>query len=955
MFNFRGYIVLLAGLASGAFAEEGAQPPSTVEELVITGSRIARTNLDAPAPVVTLDASQISAVGAQNLGEFLQRLPQSIGFENNSTDVFSSTSSGLQLTALRNLGSERTLVLVNGQRFVSGLSPGVGYGVDLNAIPVTIIDHIEVLTGGYSAIYGSDAVAGVVNIITKTDFEGFAIDTQAGVPEDGDRNRQDATVTIGSNFEKGNAWASWGWSNDEGLKAQDRSFSREDLIYFPDGFLAEKGGWGYLGSGFPPQGHFNTFNGDGTPFVSGLGNIAISDRFNRASARDLASPVERRLAAAGIQYDISDSISGSMLLNYSQVEINTEFEPFPLDLNDNVWDIDRGGTGGMDIATGPMIPTLLRNNLLAKGFTNLNQLGLNNTARRLTEFGERGSNIDRTTLRVAGELDFDLSDTTKLNVTATWGQTDAQQQDNVGINRERAAFALDVEPDPNNPAVLRCVNAAARLNGCAPFDVFGENTISAAAVDYLRLPQNLDSEIQQVVVATNLTGPIPFELPGGSVRYAIGVEYRDEKGSETPDSAAQAGVSTSNKILATNGSFDVTEGYAEISFPIFEKLTIDGAYRIGDYSTVGSVDTWGLRVDSPIIDGVRLRGTLSSSVRAPNVADLYAGAGETFGTLTDACDGVTAATPGVAAANCRSIPAIANRIAANGAFVLTQVEKQSTGGFNTGNAAAQEETADSWTVGVVLTPAFAEGVSISIDYYDIEVKDAITTVSRTDTVSRCYDQSAAAFAVDPTCGNRAIRDPGAGALTQVNSRVSNEEDYYVSGVDVQLLYALDLDRLWGVLAGNLNVNLNYTWLNEWDIKPISGGTTNQEKGEIQYPENRFTLGLGYLLDRWNANWTISFIDQVVDGNVPGEDNADIFGDPLPKSANTCAARFYHNAQLGFDVTSSIQTFVGIANLLDTDPCILGQQTQYGNIGTNTEAALYDVTGREYYLGVRARL
>ncbi len=951
-----GAVTILSASALGPVAMAATADPAA-ETIIVTGSRIARSNVESPSPIVTINSAEISAVGANNLGEFLQRMPQTIGFENNSTDVFSSTSSGLQLTALRNLGSERTLVLVNGQRFVSGLSPGVGYGVDLNAIPVGIIDRIEIITGGYSAVYGSDAVAGVINVITKTDFEGFGIDAQAGIPEDGDRNRQDVSVTIGSNFERGNAWASWGWSKDEGMKAADRDFAKEDIIYYPAGFLDDKGGWDYLGSGFPPQGHFGPYNGDGTTFVSGLGDIANSDRFNRASARDLASPVDRRLGAAGVTFDINDQVSSSILLNYSQVEINSEFEPFPLDLNDNVWDIDRGGTGGMDVATGPMIPTLLRDNLLADGVTNLNDLGLNGTARRLTEFGNRGSAIDRTTLRVAGDIDYQLNDSTTLSVFATWGQTDAQQQDNVGINRERAAFALDVEPDPNLPGALRCVDETARLNGCAPFNVFGAGTISPAAVDYLRLPQNLDSEIEQTVVGTSLTGPIPFELPGGAISYAVGLEYRDEKGSETPDSAAQAGVSTSNRILATSGSFDVTEGYAEVSFPVIDKLIIDASYRIGDYSTVGNIDTWGFRADSPLTDEIRLRGTYSSSVRAPNVADLYAGAGETFETLTDACNGITATDTGNIADNCRSIPAIANRIAAFGSFALSQVESQSTGGFNTGNPNVDEETADSWTFGVVLTPAFAEGLSVTIDYYNIEVTDAITTVSRTDTVTRCYEQSPTAFALDPTCSGAAIRDPApnAGALTQVNARVSNEEDYYVSGVDVQVVYSMDLERAWDRLAGTMSINFNYSYLDEWDIKPVAGGQTNQEKGEIQYPENRWILGLAYTMDRWTADWTVNYIGQVVDGNVPGQDNADIFGDPLPDNANTCAARFYNNAQVGYDFTESIQAFGGIANLLDQEPCILGQNTQYGNVGINTDAALYDVTGREFYFGVRARL
>ena len=173
---------------------------------------------------------------------------------------------------------------------------------------------------------------------------------------------------------------------------------------------------------------------------------------------------------------------------------------------------------------------------------------------------------------------------------------------------------------------------------------------------------------------------------------------------------------------------------------------------------------------------------------------------------------------------------------------------------------------------------------------------------------------------------------------------------------MQLLYALNLDRLSDSLAGVLNINLNYSWLGTWDIKPVAGGQTNQQKGEIEYPENRFELGFAYALDRWTVDWTVSYIGQVVDGNKPDQDNADAtFAGGLPKNANTCAARFYNNVQVGFDVTPTIQTFGGIANLLAEDPCILGQNTQYGDTGINTNASMYDVTGRNFYLGVRARL
>src|SRR5690606_30935859 len=261
---------------------------------------------------------------------------------------------------------------------------------------------------------------------------------------------------------------------------------------------------------------------------------------------------------------------------------------------------------------------------------------------------------------------------------------------------------------------------------------------------------NLNSEVEQFVVAAALFGDTQWTLGGGEMSYAVGLEYREEKGSEIPDATAQAGITTSNRQFATDGSYDVTEAFGEVRLPVLERFAIEAAFRAGDYSTVGSVSTWKLGIDAPAFDTLRFRATVSSSVRAPNVADLFSGAGETFETLTDPCAGTTATSEGQIAVNCRSVPAIAQRIADTGAFTLTQVEAQSTGGFNSGNPDVQEETADAFTLGIVWTPAAFQNLSLAADWYDIEVEDAITFVTRSDTALRCFDVDPSVF--DPECG-----------------------------------------------------------------------------------------------------------------------------------------------------------------------------------------------------------
>ncbi|HEX6992944.1 MAG TPA: TonB-dependent receptor [Gammaproteobacteria bacterium] len=935
---------VVVGVAALVAVGSAAQEPTGVqEEVLVTGSRIARNTFTTPAPVTSIDAAQIQAVGATNLGEYLARIPQTISEVNSSNEVFSVNASALQLTALRNLGSERTLVLVNGQRFVSGLSPSAGYAVDLNSIPVHMIERVEILTGGTSAVYGSDAVAGVVNIILRDDFEGVEISTQGYTPTEGDRERVDAALTVGSNFDRGNAWVSFGYSNDEGMKASDRSFSALDLAYFPE--EAGGPGWLYLGSSFPPEGRFGDYLGTGEPYIDNTGgDPAAGNAYNRASVRDLASPVQRRLAAAGARYELGDGIDVSLDVNWSEVNIQTEFEPFPFDLNDHVWDIDRGGTGGLDVASSPLLPELLRQNLLADGITNLNQLGLNNTARRITEFGPRGSDIDRTTLRVAANLDVELSDLLTFNLFSTWGKTDVEQVDNVGINRERARFALDVVEENGT---LVCADPTARLLGCVPLNVFGPNTISPEAVEYLRTPQNLNSEVEQLVVGAALSGDTRWSLAGGEVAYAVGLEYREEQGREIPDATAQAGITTSNRQFATDGSYDVTEAFGEIRLPVLERLAFEVAARTGDYSTVGNVSTWKIGIDSPAFDTLRFRATVSESVRAPNVADLFSGPGETFETLTDPCAGVDATTPGRVAENCRSIPAIANRIAQDGAFTLTQVEAQSTGGFDSGNPNVQEETADAFTVGIVWTPSAIQNLSLAADWYDIEVDDAITFVSRSDTALRCFDVDPAAF--DPECGGRLRRDPTAGPLIEVNRSPVNEERIETSGLDLELAYTMDVG------PGSLGMSVLYSYLREYLVTAIVSGDVNKEDGEVEFPKNRMNINLNYGLDRFNVDWRISVIDEVKDSNEPGFENIDVLGNPLPEEANTCSMRVYNDARVSYEFSDRINAFLGVNNLFDRQPCILGQLTKYGDVGINTNPSVYDIDGRAFYIGFNAQL
>ena len=953
------YAVAMATVlgASPAIAQD-----EELEEIVVTGSHIKRNTFNYSTPITVIDEVEISSTGTTNLGDLLQTLPQSISSVNNANTAFSTTFSGLNLTDLRFLGTARTLVLVNGRRFVSGAPPGGGYGVDLNSIPTGMIERVEVLTGGASAIYGSDAIAGVVNIITKTDFEGVDIGLQVGASTEGDKNKEDVNITVGGEFGDGGfGMLSVGYSDDDALRSRERSFSAFDLVYSDedgDGY-GESAIW--LGSSFPPQGRLNPpgagpqFNGDGSVFqdpttADGLfGTPDVSDRFNRAEFRTIFSPVERRFAAANVSYPLNDRTSVFTEINWSTVATNSEIEPFALSINDDIFQFSRGGNTGLDVASNLMMPQLLKDNLLAAGVTNTNQLGTSGWVRRLLEFGPRASQIDRTTTRALTGLEIALTDNWDLEAYVSYGRTEQNQENTGQINTERAVLALDVELAADGVS-LQCANELARIQGCVPFNVFGEGTITPEAVRYLQAPGNLKTVVEQEIAHVGVSGNLGWDLPGGSVGVAAGLEYREETGAEINPGFNQTGIGGGNATAPTNGNFDVSEFYAEIVVPVLEQLSLDAAVRVGDYSTVGNQTTWKFGFDAALHETVRLRGTVSESVRAPNISDLFAGAGETFANVNDPCDGVDNTTTGDVATNCRSIQVIQDRINAEGGFNLTQPEQQGTGGFVGGNEFVNEETADAFTVGVVWEPNFLEGFSAAVDYYDIEIDDGIATTSRNTVLDRCYNVDPSQF--DATCGaglqpgGRARRDarPGAGNLTGVDSGTSNENRFETAGVDIELAYTLDLG------PGTLSSGLLWNHLFDWDEIGIISGDVDDNAGEILTPDNRATSRVTYTVGDWSFFWRARYWDSAKDSNSPElqDENGCFCSIGLAPGINEVASYVYNDFSISYNRESYDIRF-GINNAFDKQPPLLPQFTQFGNTGTNTVTEAYDTIGAAWYL------
>ncbi len=923
-------------------ASQAQDSEATIEEIVVTGSHIRRDTFSSSSPITVVDAELIGKVGETNLGDFLERVPSiTSGSNASNTGGNVGIATGLNTASLRNLGSQRTLVLVNGRRFVSGVSASSGYGVDLNAIPTAIIERIEVLTGNQSAVYGSDAMAGVINVITKTNFEGVKIHAQTGQATEGDRERNDIDITLGKNFEGGgNVWVSMAYSDASAVWMRDRDWAPYSLTGVDTDGDGLRDSLQFEGSSFIPEsrllGMGVSIKGDGTPF-EGSRNVDTSDRLNFHDFWLLRLPQDKKYVSAGLNLPLSEKSTATVQLNYSRIESTGRFEPLPLNTITETFRSSSGGASNMDLATHPLwAGSSAGAQFLAAGATSLDDLS--NTFRRVVEFGPLGNDALRTTFRVVGAVDHDFDNGMRLDVSAVYGVTDSDIFFNGDINLERAATALNIEPDGFGG--YQCADAVARLQGCVPYNPFntvdsvaglaGVTGFSDEAKDYLQANLSSQGKVEQTIVNAVLAGELPFSIgQQDNVAFATGVEYRKEEAEEIPDGLRQKGLTRVQNFQPTGGDFDVTEIYGELNIPLMDKLILEVAGRFGDYSSVGNISSWKVGLDAPINDSIRFRAATSSAIRAPNISDLFAGGTNSAGSVIDPCEGVTNTTTGNVADNCRSFAAIQNRIDTTGAFTLTQIEGQKTRVLSSGNPNVQEETATSFSAGVIFTPVSLEGFSIAADFYSIEIEDLIGRQSRDDILNDCYDVSPSSF--DSTCGGVLVRDPAAGPMLELKvGTVNNPEKSEFSGVDLETAY-----QFGQVGPGDLVMTLGANFIIH------AGRKDDNQKGQLLNPDYRFNLNVDYSIKDINLFATWRYRAESKD-RVNNTVNA--------PNLNTMKAASYLDVRASYRFTDGVQLYVGATNLFDASPQLMGfTHASRNTAGTN--GTVYDVIGRQVFAGL----
>lgn len=939
--------VFSATTASAQSASPGAAEAaaSEADTIVVTGSRIARPDLTASVPVAIVSQDSIQATGASNIQDVLSELPSVGSNISRTSSNFQNTGNGSATVNLRNLSEERTLVLVNGRRFVAGI-PGTSI-VDLNSIPTDLIKQVEVVTGGASAVYGSEAIAGVVNFILDDKFVGLRGHAQAGVSGVGDAARQLVTLTGGASFAdgRGHIVVNGQYDRDEGLFARNRAFSAVDSpnrsSYAAQGLFSPT-------NDFTP-GNAYTFdaNNNVKPYQS-----ANIDGYNRQADRYLAVPVERYLATGLGSFEISPAATFYVEGTYAKTKTVAGLEPQAVDGTPDGTDLNLGGIpyAGIPI-TNPFIPAAIRQAMVDAGVTTLP------FRRRSNDIFNRSNRTDRETWRVVAGLRGDLGTGADLKYDIYYNHGETKD-----FTRAESLFApeyvnaLDAVAGPNGPVCRINVDADPNNNdaACVPINIFGFNTVSKAAANYVTRNGSLytyNAKVKQDVISGSLTGAVGSLSGVDPISFAIGGEYRHEASSEDFDADTNAGTALGNQIPDTYGAYNVKEGFLEVVAPLVQEkafmhyLGVEAAARYADYSTVGGVWSWKVGGTWAPTRDIRFRAVYSEATRAPNISELYSAPGETFPAVIDPCDQaegngdgapLTIAASALPAA-CLANPAIAAAAATAGGFTYSTAQIQTINGFEGGNPNLKAEKAKTLTIGGVFTPTFVPGFSLTLDYYRIKVDNAVGIIGQQTSLDECINGSGTALFCDNVFRN------AAGRVTRIDALNLNVGSYKVEGLDIGGRYSHRFSD-----AFKLDLTGNWTHLLKQQQTSFKGGPVQDELGQLDCYEcgrlgtgfkDKFNVSAKVTVGPVSLNWQTTYLGPVVDTLGPG--------------AIRVGAFTYHDAQLRFEVDRDrkFAFYLGADNIFDKKPPLFTDTNVVTYPGTRTAAKTYDTFGRMLYAGV----
>jgi outer membrane receptor protein involved in Fe transport len=990
------------------------------QNLVVTGSRIRRPNLESTIPITSVGGEEFFQTGQTSVGDVLNELPALRStFSQANSSRFLGTA-GLNLLDLRGLGTQRTLVLQNGRRHVPGDILNTAASVDVNTIPTDLIERVDVVTGGNSAIYGSDAIAGVVNFILKRDFEGLQLRGQGGVSKYGDAGNYFVSALAGTNFGDGrgnialnleyakqNEFFGSGRPNLRQTSGfivvdtdpasapsdnnPDRTFFQDirnalfsetgtflgfnspffnSFLFQPNGTLIPQTG---TRIGIPPFGSFT--GGNGSNFREGR-QFGLSPNLNRYSANlighfEISPAFVPFIEAKYVRTESLGNASGPFFFSGgttgSPRERFTTQNPF---LNPQAAGVIRAAYGDYygDYDAG--------GNPIGNGVNDADEFGFT-FIRSVTELSNREEDATRETIRIVAGTRGEFNGDWSYEVSANYGQLKEDTTILGNVNLQRFLLAIDAVRAPNGTIVCRsqidpaarvalevATNAAfaqqqlaADVAACVPINLFGTGNITPEARSYLLQDSEARGKLRQFVVNAFMSGDSSdwFELPGGPLGFAIGAEYRRETAFYTQDEFTQAGLTFYNAIPDFDPpSFEVKEAFAEIRLPVlaevpfFHELTVSAAGRVSDYKgATGTVYAYNAGVDWAPVRDLRLRANFSRAVRAPNLTDLFTPLGQNFAPPpNDPCSLRNIGTgSSTREANCR-----AAGVPTNFDFVY----QQSLGFLSGGNPDLQEETSDSFTVGGVFQPRFLPGFALSVDYFDIQVDDVITSPSAQQILDACYDaestdnQFCELFTRAGAGGGPRGEIPGQILENSLQVVPLNYAKLKVRGLDVEASYRRRLGNI-----GNLSTRVNYTrvFQNDQFLNPVDPDRADQILFELGDPRDAVNWNVDLKTGPFTFGYQMRYIGKML---LNGAQFEDFFSKQDRPAQNPDFADrrfypeiFYHDVRIGIDAGDKFNFYVGVDDITNRKPPL-------GQSGIGGGSGIFRNIGTFFYAGAVAK-
>ena len=955
--------LLLTTLLSGAVFGSVATPAfaQVEDEVFVTGSRIKKQDFNSNSPVATIEAVQFERSGVINTENLLNALPQTVP---GLTRTSNNPGNGTATIDLRGLGSNRTLVLVNGRRAMVNGQAGV---VDINTISPSMIKNVEVLTGGASSVYGADAVSGVVNFILKDDFEGMEANVGYNITEKGDAETLNASMTMGANFDsgRGNATVNMSYTDRSALFQGDRDFS--NIAFFDDGNggLEPGGSSGVPGTSifagglgtFSPDSFGIIFNQDGSirPFET---SGQVNDFYNYAPVNFLQLPQERFTISTSANYEINEKAEVFMEARFANNTVPSELAPTPAFIGTS-WTLD--GNPFIDAAAQQVLSDAIGSGVDTDGD------GIDDEAsallrRRLVEVGPRSGTDRRNTFQLVGGIRGAVTDNWDYEASFSAGRTQnaSNQSGNIDVPRFNQSLLLATDAagqvilDANGNPTCADTGTNGSTVSCSPLNIFGAGNISQASADFIRTAVATTDETTQNVAQLNFTGNLgSMSFTDAPVGVAFGAEYIENKFEFNPDQGvAASSIRGFNGAPPVSGEYDVYSAYGEMSVPLISgaafanNITLDLAGRVSNFSTVGTKYNYKIGGEWEVNDQVRFRGNYNTAVRAPNIGELFAPVGENFPGADDPCSAVDAPAGGLTPAQV----AICVATGVPAGVVGTPAIDPASGQIRSlagGNPDLDVEEAKTITFGVVLTPSFMDGLSFSADYFDIKIDGFIAQFGggTNNILDTCY-LGALGGVGSPFCN--AVNRRADGTIDFVSNQSANVAGNKLQGIDFAANYSFDSADMFGMDIGNVALGYNGTYTMKNEFEAFAGDTLfdcaglfGNNCGEPD-PTYRHFVTADVSKGALNANVTWQLIGGVTDGNI--------IDGSAPQSVNKLGAEHYINTSLTYDFTDSFAMTFGVQNLLDNKPPVIGDNDEQAN----TYPSSYDVFGRAFFANAKVR-